>query len=322
MKKILIIILFLIVTLLVLFMPNINNEYTKNGRLYINEVMSNNNSFVDNYNEYSDYIEIYNGYNYDINLEGYYLSDSEFDTTKWQFPDISINPNEYLIIYASGKDTCDLITRICHTNFNISSKGEILTLFDKNGNIVSKLKIPELDDDKSYGYINGKYQIMDMPTPNKENSNEKLEIVNEKYNLKINEYMTHNKIHYDEFGNYSDWVEIYNDSDKEVILNNVYISDSINELTKYKIAITNIKPYGYLIIYLNKEDSFGLSDNDKNIVISNGKDIIDVVDIVKLEDNISYGKTENGWKYFTNPTPGYVNNTKPFDTIGGNNGNS
>lgn len=332
MKKILIIIsLFIVITLMVVFIPSLGREFTKNGKLYINEIVAKNNNIIkDNYNEYSDYIELYNGYNNDINLEGYYLSDSEFDTTKWQFKDITIKAGEYLIIYASNKDICDLENRICHTNFKLSDTGEVLTLFDKNGNIVSKIKYPNLDSNISYGFKNGKY-IKLHPTPGYENS-EAYTVNNKDYNLVINEYMTHNqRNHYDSYGNYLDWVEIYNDSDSDITLDNVYVSDDKNNLTKFKIPIVTIKAFDYLLIYFDSNGNsyengiyadFGLSDNDENIVISNGSDIIDIVDIVKLEDNISYGKTNDGWKYFTSPTPSLENNTKAFDTIGGSYGNS
>lgn len=329
MKKILIIMgLFLVITLLIIFIPSLNSEYTKNGKLYISEIVAKNNNFKDNFNEYSDYIELYNGYNYDINLNGYYLSDSEFDSTKWRFGDVTIKAHEYLIIYTSNKDICDLENRICHTNFKLSDTGEVITLFDKNGNIVSKVKYPFLEANTAYSFKNGKY-IKSIPTPLKENS-DSLKTDNNDYSLVINEYMTHNtKFHYDKHGNYLDWVEIYNNSNEDITLNNVYISDDVNNLTKFKLPCININANDYLLIYFSDnyyEDGiyadFGLSDKDKNIVISNGNDIIDIVDIVKLEDNISYGKTKDGWKYFTTPTPFLENNTAYFGTIGGLYGNS
>lgn len=330
MKKILIILsLFLVVTLMVVFIPSLSNEYTKNGKLYINEIVAKNDNVIkDNFGEYSDYIEIYNGYNQEIDLNGYYLSDSEFDATKWKFEDITIKPYEYLIIYASNKDICDLENRICHTNFKLSDVGEVVTLFDKNGNIVSKVKYPGLEANTSYSFKNGKY-IISTPTPLEENSNTYSK-VNKKYEVKINEYMTHNtKTHYDKYGNYLDWVELYNDTSEDIVLDNLYISDDKNNLTKFKLPTTTIKSKGYLLIYfsdISYEDgiyaNFGLSDNDKHIVISNGNDIIDIVDIVKLNDNISYGKTKDGWKYFTSPTPSLENNTAYFDSMGGSYGNS
>ena len=76
------------------------------GKLIINEVMLiNNNTILDKYGKYSDYIEIYNGNDYDINLYGYYLTDSMKDTKKWTFPDVTIKAGEYMVIFASGKDT-------------------------------------------------------------------------------------------------------------------------------------------------------------------------------------------------------------------------
>ena len=90
MKNILIVIsLFVVVSLLVIFLPGNNSEFIRSGKLYISEIVASNNSIKDNMDETSDYIEIYNGYDYDINLEGYYISDSEFDVKKWMFPKLN-----------------------------------------------------------------------------------------------------------------------------------------------------------------------------------------------------------------------------------------
>ena len=238
---ILVICLFMIVSVLVFLIPN-NGDYIKTGKLYISEIVSSNNITIkDNMNESSDYIEIYNGYDYDINLEGYYLSDSEFDIKKWILPDVKIKSKEYLVIYASSLDTCDLSNRICHTNFNLSSQGEIVTLSDNNGNIISKVKYPKMDLDISYSYSNRKY-ILTTPTPYKKNSSNKYSSKDKiKYNIKITEYMTHNnRSHYDIYGNYYDWIEIYNEGE-DVSLKNMYVSDDKSSLLKYKLPDVIIK---------------------------------------------------------------------------------
>ena len=62
---------------------------------------------------------------------------------------------------------------------------------------------------------------------------------------------------------------------------------------------------------------------NKNVsitLISNGKTIIDTVDIVLLKENVSYGIINNEWKYFLSSTPGYENNTSCVDSLGGNDG--
>ena len=72
-EKSLIILSFILLLLVIVYTPTIN-KYRNNGKLIINEVMPNNKYTIkDTYGLYSDYIEIYNGYDYDINLDGYYL---------------------------------------------------------------------------------------------------------------------------------------------------------------------------------------------------------------------------------------------------------
>ena len=332
MKNVVIVIsLFVFVSILVIIFPGNSSKYIKSSKLYISEILASNNYFIDNIGETSDYIEIYNGYNYDVNLDGYYLSDSEFDIKKWEFPNIEIKSKEYLVIYASGIDVCDLENKICHTNFNLSSGGEIVTLTDNNGNIISKVKYPKLDLDKSYSYSKNKY-IITNPTPYKKNDNKKYSEKDKiNYDIKITEYMTHNnRSHYDSFGNYYDWVELYNNGD-DVSLKDMYISDDKNDLLKFKLPDVVIKSNEYKIIYFNKKDikydndiyvNFGLSDNDKNIVISDGEKIIDIVDIVVLKDDMSYGLKDDKWQYFMTATPGSENITSSFESFGGSNGNT
>lgn len=316
-----IIILFLIITLVINFVPGLNDDYIKNSKLYISEIMSSNSYTIkDEDGDYSDYIEIYNGYNHPVNLEGYYLSDEEFDVKKWKFSNITIEPNQYILIYASSKD------KEYHTNFKLNSDGEIITLTDSSGNIISKVSYKNMQNDISYGYTKGKYIYSQYPTPKEKNSNIKLNYKKVKYDIIINEYTTSNKCnHYSPDGYYYDWVELYNNGDKEVKINNLYLTDDSKVLNKYKLPEFTIDKNDYLLIYLSGESStkynsiyanFKLSKKEK-LILSDGKNIIDQVEVVELLDNISYGKKENKWYYFTSPTPGKVNDTNSFSTLGG-----
>ena len=329
-EYLIIIILFTIITLLILFIPNLDNSFIKSDKLYINEIMVNNTyTHKDNDNKYSDYIEIYNGYNHSINLQGYHLSDSEFETKKWTFPNITIKAKEYLIVYASNKDKCDLENRICHTNFKLSSNGETVTLTDKTDNIINKFTYSKTTNDISYGFLGGKYTLLNSPTPGTKNNVKSLKYQKlSNKDLYINEYMIHNqRSSYDTEGNYNDFIELYNNSSKDLELNNIYLTDNPDELTKYKLPNITIKKDNYLLVYLSDTSkvvdnqitaNFKLSKEDKSIIISNGKKIIDKVDIINLSDNISYGKKEDKWYYFTKPTPGTENNTVSHTSLGGN----
>ena len=147
-KSLIIILLFLLSILIVyFFLPSNGYLYGNKGKLIINEIVaSNTNTYMDNNGEYSDIIELYNGNSFDINLSGYYLSDSEYETDLWKFPNIKIKAKGYLIVFASGKDKCD--NDDCHTNFRLSSSGEVVTLTDKNGNPLSyKAEVSTLCND-------------------------------------------------------------------------------------------------------------------------------------------------------------------------------
>jgi hypothetical protein len=73
--------------------------------LTINELMASNaTTIADEDGDFEDWIEIYNFGSDPINLEGYGLSDNYNNPFKWVFPDYTIMPGHYLLVWASGKD--------------------------------------------------------------------------------------------------------------------------------------------------------------------------------------------------------------------------
>lgn len=323
MKKIGLIILLFIVAIILVILFKGNDNFIKTGDLYISEIVASNSyTYKDNDGEFSDYIEIYNSNNYDINLENYRLTDSIADASKWRFPNITIKAKSYLLIFASGKNKC-VESDKCHTNFKLSSEGETISLIDNTGNIISRVSFKELKNDYALSFVNGKY-IVTSPTPGTENIGEEIkEIDISKYKLKITEYLSHNKgANYNNAGEYADWVEIYNEGD-DISLLGLSLSDEEKNLNKFMLPDKTIKKGEYLVIYLNGGKdvegsitaNFKLSDNDKKIILSGNGKIIDEKDIVKLEKNMSYGLKEGKWLYFYTPTPGYENNTSGVERI-------
>jgi hypothetical protein len=95
----------LIYCLLLLAIPFMLPLSSPGQGLVINEIMSSNAGILaDEDGEFEDWIEILNTGTTEISLHGYGLSDQSSQPFKWVFPDISLNPNEYLIVFASGKD--------------------------------------------------------------------------------------------------------------------------------------------------------------------------------------------------------------------------
>lgn len=71
----------------------------------LNEVMSaDNEAFADDDGSFEDWIEIYNPSNTPLSLTGWSLSDDLAETNKWVFSDTTIQPFDYLLVWASGKD--------------------------------------------------------------------------------------------------------------------------------------------------------------------------------------------------------------------------
>ena len=90
--------------------------------LQINEIVSSNSSsFYDEDGDTPDWIEIYNFGRSPINLDGYGLSDDLSEKLKWKFPDISIQPNDYLLVLASNEDKKNLVNS-WHAEITVGDK--------------------------------------------------------------------------------------------------------------------------------------------------------------------------------------------------------
>ncbi|TKG96629.1 T9SS type A sorting domain-containing protein [Puteibacter caeruleilacunae] len=83
----------------------------------------------------SDWIELYNPTADLVDLENWCLTDDSTMLAKWRFPKVSINPGDYLLLFASGKDR-RIAGEELHTNFKLSSSGEYLALVNNDGTTI------------------------------------------------------------------------------------------------------------------------------------------------------------------------------------------
>ena len=73
--------------------------------LVISEIMAENDSgLVDENGNRVDWIEIQNVSSDSVDLENFALSDDRANPTQWSFPEQSLAPGAFLIVFASGKD--------------------------------------------------------------------------------------------------------------------------------------------------------------------------------------------------------------------------
>ncbi len=136
----------------------------------INEVMSSNDTTIyDEDDDASDWIELYNRSSVPVNLKGCFLSDDSLNIQKWQFGDAGIKPGEYLIVFASDKDT---FMNYWHTNFKISASGEGIIFSDSDGVIIDQVDVPASLTDVSYARLSdGSLPwIFQVPSPGSGNT--------------------------------------------------------------------------------------------------------------------------------------------------------
>jgi len=122
--------------------------------LLITELMAkNDNTLADEDGDFSDWIEIYNAGTNGVNLNGWYLTDSAANLTKWRFPATNLAVHSYLVVFASGKDR-RIPGRPLHTSFKLNDAGDYLGLVKPDGATVQSAYAPAYPiqvPDVSYG---------------------------------------------------------------------------------------------------------------------------------------------------------------------------
>jgi len=95
--------------------------------LFINELMADNDAtFADEFGEYDDWAEIYNGDDQPVWLGDKYLTDNLSNPNKWQLPDYTMEPGTFLIIWCDDQPEQGPF----HATFKLSNDGEELGIFD------------------------------------------------------------------------------------------------------------------------------------------------------------------------------------------------
>jgi hypothetical protein len=151
-------------------------EITLPGKLVINEFLaSNNKTNADEYDEFDDWIELYNGTYESINVGGMYISDDLLNKIKFKIPDTdsiitTIHSNSYLLIWADN----DTDQGILHVGFKLSGAGEEIILTDKDSvTTIDFLTFSEQQTDFSMGReTDGAESWLQFanPTPGKRNN--------------------------------------------------------------------------------------------------------------------------------------------------------
>jgi hypothetical protein len=116
--------------------------------IFINELMASNSATITDpdYNNYADWIEIYNSGSTSVNLKEYYITDNLSQPQKFKIQnDLTIQAGGYVLIWADDANTGN------HANFKLSGDGESIGLFDPSVQLIDTLTYGLQQTDVSFG---------------------------------------------------------------------------------------------------------------------------------------------------------------------------
>jgi iron complex transport system ATP-binding protein len=297
--------------------------------LVISEVMPANSSAVPDENgDFSDWLEVWNSSDHPIDMGGVGLSDRS-DRILFLFPKLTLEPNGRTVVFASGTNAAD-INNAFHAKFKLSSAGETVYLFDPSAYVIHQVTVPILNSDVSYalqadGVTWAQAQEYSPGFENTEegfltyrNSNAVSEVA-----IRINEVMADPRTGiYDEDGELSDWIELYNTTDQNIPLKGLALSDKENDPLMWRFPDGAVIPaHGYYLVFCSGKNrlldadkishtNFRLSAERETVILSDSRGrLIDRASIDNLPMDASLGRDESGnWKVFQTATPGMPNN--------------
>ncbi len=282
------------------------------NRLVISEVMHHNSAVLsDESGDFPDWIELYNASASDISLSNHSLSDKQGGG--WAFPDITLKSEEYLIVFADGKDT--VIGNELHTDFSLSDDEEIY-LISPAGQLLSSFSCIPCENDHSVFFDPEQEtcRISAYPTPGYANTT--AGYLHYQMSLPLPEglYISEVKVDGSDTLQTSDYIELGNASSSPVDLSKYFLSDDFNNLQNWQLPSRRLEP-GEYIFFPCKGDAgsesipFSLNSTSEHLYLSDRSGLIDYLSVKDIPAGATFGRTPAipGMFYYPAATPGLPN---------------
>ena len=301
---------------------------TEDIGLYINEFMASNaTTLCDSFGSYSDWIELYNSTDTDMDISGFGISDNLSQPMKYRFPDgTTIAAKGYLVVFCSGNE--GMQNGELHAPFGLRSYGEDVVIANKAGRIIDSYSFKNQETDVSVARIPdgaGEFQSNSQPSPGYPNTGAGYSAFDAANRLPLG------GVYISELGGSTgsvatDWVELHNSTGSAVSLAGYGLSNNPKNPAKWVFPDISIEPGEYLLLYATGSADKAQKKNLKlNFCISstgealfffdpNGK-LIDKLSAGRMKSGQSYGRdgSDNRF-YYAEPTPG-AQNGKGYEGI-------
>ncbi len=277
------------------------------GDIRISEVMPDNKHLI--LGGENDWVELYNGGETAVKLDGYTLTDDETKPNQLSLNGLEIPADGYLVIQLDDA-----------APFRLSAQGETVSLFF-GGELVSSLTYGLEEEGRTLD-ANGPCRY---PTPGFANDRDGWVAYLETQTLPelvINEVMTSNSNLYPLAGKCYDMVELFNNSDRPIALGDYTLSDKRSEPARYQFPNVTLQPGEFYVVYCSgnpnlggNHSSFKLSADGETVYLSKAGAFVDVLQIPALEKHQTYGRVGKVPMYLDEATFGAANSTGKLETL-------
>jgi len=267
------------------------------------------------------WIELENTGDAPVSLRGLCLTRDTKLTKTLVFPDIRMEPGEFLLVYADGKGA-SATDGALHAPFRLPKSGaHTLYLYDSAQRLLDEVAVPVMQADESFCRDDdGEWTVTAEPTPGRANAlaDQKGEAVRAS-DVALNELMCVNAtIFPDGEGECHDYLEIANRSDRDIDLDGYWLSDNAAKPSKWRFPKVTLPAGGVLAIHCSGEDQrddpahlhagFKLSKGETVYLSQPDGTMIDAVALPELQAGQALSWTDDeGWNTTLPPTPNRAN---------------
>ena len=271
------------------------------SRVAISELMADNAGFF--MNCFDDWVELRNEEDRDIPLSGYVLGKMKKGSAVMRLDEYTLPAGGFLVIRLN--DT---------TPFRLGAEGESVVLY------YGQNKLDELTYNETIGQGSWTHEgACETPTPGFANTAAGFEEYMRTVSvpgLRINEVISSNSSLFPKDGEFYDMVEIYNGTGETVRLGEYFLSDKKSEPKRYSFPDIELPAGGFYLVYCGAagggEDcaSFKISSAGETVYLSRGDEFVDCMRVPgDVPGDHSWGRTDDGFAYFAEPTMGSENST-------------
>ncbi len=290
----------------------------------IQEYMSSNSLYPDEHGTCTDWVELYNSSDSEINISGFKLTD-ESSKPRYTIPSGTILAGHgYYVIYCLRSDDDR------YADFGISRNGgEDILLLNRKNVLVDSIRTISLPENASAERDEtGVFHVTDHPSPGGPADTKNLEKTNNPEDIlktvsssvKISEAISGNTLFPDENGVIADVIELVNVSDAPIDISGYRLQDDANGNQFICPSGTVIEPHDYYLIHCvrakaeTKYADFALSRNGGELLLlyTNSGELADYLTTRTCGKNESTARISDSIISVWYATPGYANTEEGY----------